>query len=608
MGGLAGVVHFRGDRPDAHLTSRMSELLAHRGPDAEGHFTGGPATLTHRQRILKPGSPSQPLVFGDLVVMLDGWIYDHKEFSRRAREERSVESDVEALAAAWKRCGLRLLDFIDGDFAAAIWDRRAATLTLIRDKMGVRPLYWSRYGDRFAFASEVPALRTLPWVSNDLATETLSEFLSFRVVHAPRTLLRDVHQVEPGHWLQVNVDRLRTRRYWSPDYALPSAERPPESETIDALQEAVLRSVRRRLVPGQEVGLYLSGGLGSTAIAAAARDLYRPLVSFTMAFADDPHPESPFAGRVAKLLGLQHHTVVVGTRELAGTFDAAVAALGHPLGNPSVVLQLALARAVGAQVPVALSGDGGEELFGGRILDGLAKRLRRARAFSRLPGALQRIGRAVLEDSTTTPLEQYGLELGIGGSRVFDVTERQALLRDPKLVRPAVRHDVLAPFYANLETDPVNAVLHATLRSWLCEGSLTRADRTAARAGLELRFPLLDREVVSRAAALPGSFKIRRVGSSLHTRWPLRAMLGGVLPPPLVNRPKRGMPSPLDSWFAGPGRLFMESRFGRLKKNRHGLWRDAYLEELRQGVGKGHRGTGIRLWSLFLLDAWLSTL
>ena len=195
----------------------------------------------------------------------------------------------------------------------------------------------------------------------------------------------------------------------------------------------------------------------------------------------------------------------------------------------------------------------------------------------------------------------------IGGHDLFSGEERSWLLRDHGLVRPDVRTEVLTPFYDGLNTDAVNAALHGGLRSWLAESDLVRADRTAACAGLDLRYPLLDREVLELAAALPGESKLVRVRGSLHTRWPLRSMLRGTLPAPLLDRPKRGLPKPLDNWLEGPGRLFMEERFARLREDRHGLWRPGGLDQLRRDLAR-KRGAGIRLWTMLILDQWLASL
>jgi len=199
---------------------------------------------------------------------------------------------------------------------------------------------------------------------------------------------------------------------------------------------------------------------------------------------------------------------------------------------------------------------------------------------------------------------QWVLQNGLGGHRLFSAGDRGRLLRDHGLVRPSVRREILSTFYEGLETDAVNAALHGSLRSWLSECDLVRADRTAAAAGLDLRFPLLDREVLELAASLPGASKRIRVGGSLHTRWPLRSMLQGTLPAALLDRPKRGLPKPLDHWLEGPGRLFMEDRFALLRADPHGLWRPDALDQIRRDLAR-KPGTGIRLWTLFILDAWL---
>jgi asparagine synthase (glutamine-hydrolysing) len=262
-------------------------------------------------------------------------------------------------------------------------------------------------------------------------------------------------------------------------------------------------------------------------------------------------------------------------------------------------------------VRVVLSGDGGEELFGGRMLDGLVRSLRVARRFARLPRAVRSplgrvLGRTERGRRMSTAPDDYVLQLGLGGHDLFSAEERSQLLRDHGLVRPSVRQDVLAPFYEGIDTDPINLALHGYLRSALGEASLPRADRTAAASGLDVRFPLLDSGVMEAAAALPGSAKVRRVGGSLHTRWPLRALLSGVLPATLVDRPKRGLPVPLGGWLAGAGRLFLEDRIRRLKDDPLQLWRAETLDALHRDVRRSN-AAGNRLWTLFILDAWLRT-
>lgn len=604
MAGLAGVIHFDGRAPAQRTLRGLTRSLCRRPSE---WVQDGPAALGLVIPEEHP-DPPRPLVTDEAVILLDGWIDDPADLARRAGHDTPIASDAEALWAGWRRWGIDLVDRLDGELAAAIWDRRNQRLVLFRDRHGTRPLFWSRDGARFAFASRLPALLELPWVPRELNREHVAEYLSFQVVHAPRTLVRGVHQVQAAHWLRVDRDELATRRWWSLTYPADGAPVPRSGEVVPALHEAVQRAVLRRMRPGWKRALFLSGGLGSTAIAAAAKTLGRELPSYTVSFGDDPLPEAPFAGRIAGLLGLEHHDVVVESRDLAAAFDETVRALGHPVGDPSAVLLQLLAQAASTRAHLVFSGDGSEELFGGRLLDGADTALALARARARLPRAAQRLLEPALRRSRrgaaiAADPSRWGLSLGQGGNRLFSAEERAALLTDPSLARPAVRAEVLPALYGDVDTDPLNALLHAWMGSRLHESALPRTGRTADAAGLDARYPLLDREVVTMAAALPGSLKVRRRAGSLHTRWPLQAMLAGVLPPPLLNRPKRSMPL-LHRWLAGAGRLFLEERLAALIDARHGLFQRRFLAGLRREVA-ADAGAARRLWTLFLLQGWI---
>ncbi|MEN0065606.1 MAG: asparagine synthetase B [Myxococcota bacterium] len=595
MGGLAGIVHFQGDPPGIPEVRAIMARQRHRSPgldEAVNAFAEGPAVFAPDAHI-----------GAERVVMVNGTLWGP------TLDDVAVPTPAQIVDVAFGRFGLAALDRLEGEFALAVWDRQTEQLVLARDGLGTRPLFWCDRGGRLAFASELPALLSVSWVPTELDRSRLAEYLSFQVVHAPRTLIRGVKQVDAGNVVVAQGTDRKVKRYWWLNYAPPGTPRPPDTDVVDRLQRIVGRAVARRIPQAQPTGLYLSGGLGSSVIAAAAGERYLHLPSFTVGFADDPYPETPFAGRVATLMGLEHHEVVVGTAALAETFDATVSTLGHPIGHPAVLLQRALAQQTRAHVEVVLSGNGGEALFGGRQLDGLARDLRLAGWFQQLPKMVREplskwIGRNPGGRRLVTAPRDYALKLGLGGASLFSVEERTRLLRDSGLVRPGIRQRVLEPWYVDVETDPVNLVLHGLLRSTLAERALPRAERTAAAAGLDVRFPLLDADVVKAAVALPGASKVRRVSGSLHTRWPLRGMLAGVLPPVLVDRPKRSLPTPPGMWLAGPGRLFMESRVRQLLDDPFGLWQADAIEKLRADVTRSN-AAGFRLWTLFVLDSWL---
>ncbi len=589
-------------RPAEDAVGRMADAFF-RPPVASQRWSEGGAALLSAG--VHPGSLH---VQDDLVVVLSGWLDVLQDGDPRGVDDAAHQAS--RLAAAWTRWGVDAGRYLDGEFAAAVYERRSGVLHLLRDPVGARPLYWSRAPGQIAFSSEIEPLLTLPWVRRELAREHLAEYLAFRAVHAPRTLLRDVQQVPPGHRLRSAADGVRVVACKGPTYAAPGTAVPRVQDVIPELQAAIERSVRRRLATSARVGLYLSGGVGSSVIVAAARTASRALPTFTVAFAEDGSSESPFAGRVAQLLGMEHTLVTVGTKEVAEHFDDAVAAVGHPVGNVASVLQLELARVAGLHVDVVLTGDGTDQLFGGSMLEGPAAELRRVQALHRIPAPLRRALRKAAApwgrgQALAVPPEEWPLFHGVGGVHLFEAQHRSELLLDESMARPNVRTDVLRPYYEEVHSDVLNRVLHAFFQSTLVADTLPRVEGTAMAGGVEPGFPLLDAEVRRVAQVLPGAFKVHGLGKAdLPTRWMLRTTLQGSLPAALVNRADRGLPRPLDAWLVGPGRLFMEERLARLRQDPLDLFHTNALEALKRGLGKTPGATQ-RMWALFMLDSWM---
>ncbi len=599
MAGIAGVVQLSGP-PAPELLEGLSAALIHRGPASDQRFSEGGALLMQRG-----GSGGSTLASSErFALVFDG---------RLARGEQGGPSggDAARLLQLWEQRGEAALAELDGVFAFALWDRRARALWLGRDAFGTRPLFWAQGGGRLAFASETGALLRLPWVGRDIATEHLAEYLSFRYVHAPRTLLRDVRAVPPGHLLRYDANGPRPRRWYAPSWAPPDAPVPPERETAGRVDDALRRAVARMSADGP-VGVLLSGGLDSSSILFHARGGPRAPVAFTVAMSSDAADESPFAGRVANVLGVEQVLVRLDGRDVADEIDRASARMGQPLPTAAAALQMLLYREAGRQVRVLLSGDGGDEVLGGRSIEPVAARVRAAQAISRLPPGLRGLGRVAARRAGREDLaegaEHYGLHQRLGGSSVFDREGRAALLADPGLVRGGQRAGLLAPMYREVETDPINEILHVWQRGWLPEDSLARSDRAAVHAGLDLRYPLLDRELVALCGALPGTAKVhpRLLGSG--TKWPLRQAMAGRLPDNLINRPKRALPAPLDHWLRTEGVEFLRARTEALIADPDGLFRAAEVRRLAGEHLSGVGNHGLKLWTLILFDAWRQTL
>lgn len=556
-------------------------------------------------------------------VLVDGAWLSARSRSTLARGERFVVSvagrfdrcpntglgAAEALLEAWEKRGAECLPQFEGAWVAAVWDRELRRLHLLRDAFGVRRLYWARKavvggGVRVAFATSPRPLLDLPWVSRELARENVSEYLSFRYVHAPRTLLRDVHALPAGHEVVLAGGEPTLRPWHRLRYSAPFTAHPEDGEALGEIERRLNRAVAARASGRERVGVFLSGGLDSSAIALYASRL-GPVHTFTVGVQEGEGDETPYAGRVANLLHTRHEVLRVGVDDFAQAFPDVVAGCDAPVTDPAAIPQVLLARAARAHVDVILSGDGGDEIFGGRMAGLLAREARISSWFARLPAPAARgLARALGEQrpELADPALPFGLARRIGGVHVFDAEERETLLRDPGWVRPGVRQLCLEPFYREVVSDPVNEILHAYLRGRMAEDALLRSGTAAALGGIGLREPLLDRDLVGYCATLPGPWKVRAGATGIVTKWPLRELLRPVLSRGLVHRPKRVLPGPWRRWFAGPAKGWLAERLADVREDRLKLFLPGKLDALARAPEDP--GNDARLWTLIFLDAW----
>lgn len=579
MGGISGI-HVLDGRPDDEERAVLGEGST---------FAGDGSFLLAR--------PRSTLARNDRYVVLVCGRFD--------RAPATGLSAAETLLESWTRQGRDALGLFEGAWVAAVLERQTRKLTLLRDPYGIRRLYWARKNGRLAFATSPRELLPFPWVSREIARENLAEYLSFRYVHAPRTLLRDIHALPAGHALTLDRGDVRVEPWATLRYAPPYAAMPDDRPTLEELERRLNRAVAARASGKERVGVFLSGGLDSSAITLFASRL-GPVHTFTVGVHDGEGDETPYAGRVANLLRTRHEVVRVGFPEFHDAFPVVVAGCDAPVTDPAAIPQYILARQARSSVDVILSGDGGDEVFGGRMVGILASQLRLSTWLGRLPGPARRGVAAALGDrrpELKDPTVPFGLARLIGGVHVFDAEARAELLRDPGWARPGIRHVCLEPFYREVVSDPVNEILHAYLRGRMPEDALLRSGASASLAGIGLREPLLDRDLVGFCAALPGPWKVRPGAGGAVTKWPLREIMRPLLTRGLVNRPKRVLPGPWRKWFAGPAKGFLAERVALLQDDPWKLWMPATIRQLAaQPEGPG---IDARLWTLIFLDAWL---
>ena len=618
MCGLAGVVHFDGAPVAASVLQAMGAALCHRGPDAEGireDHAGAPAVgLVHRRLSIIDLSPAanQPLggEDGRVQVMLNGEIYNFQELRDSLANGHTFRThgDTEVIAHGYEDHGDDIIPLLDGMFALAIWDARSRRLVLARDPFGKKPLYYWSDARRLVFGSEIKALLA-GGVPAEMADERLREYLAFGYVPTPATLFRGIRKLPPASLMVVDAQGPSApRAYWDLAY-------PPEGEAVRvSLDEAAQRvrelleaAVRKRLVADVPLGVLLSGGVDSSAVAALmARLVPGRVKTFAVGFEGDAYfDERPHAAHVARHLGTEHHESVVAPHA-AELMETLLHHHDEPFGDSSALPTYLVAREARRDVTVALNGDGGDEVFAGydkfwaallaRRIPGPLRAVLRMGARA-LPegvhqhGRLERLRR--FADKATRP----EVERIAGWSLFFDLPEIDALIRVPE-------GDVLASYreaLAHVEgRSLLSRLLYLNARTYLLDDLLPKMDRMSMAHALETRSPFLDRALAQYVATLPDDLKRR----GRHGKVVLKKAVADLLPAAILVRKKHGFGVPLGAWFRGELRPLVEDTL--LDGSRVGRRLDAAeIRRIFDDHVAGRADRGHQLWTLLTLELWM---
>jgi len=599
MCGIGGIVQFDHTSPSERALDDMLVTLAHRGPDGHGIWRQGPVALVHtRLSIIDPTGSDQPMEDGHRVLVFNGEILNHRELHRDLDYPYRTVGDTETVLAAHDSHGADAPLALSGQFAYAIHERGSGQLTLVRDRMGILPLYWCHDGRRLVFGSELATVLAGLGTVPDLDRDALADYLTRRSTPAPRTLLTGIRKLRPGHRLEVKADGTwRELAYWTPE------QHPVIGYTgrraVDLLDELLESAVRRALIADVPVGSYLSGGVDSSLIAARATELTGgPLHTYCAEFGDARVDESSYAQLVASALGTVHHTVPVRPDDFERLWATLSHRRGAPLSEPADVAVHLLARAASEHVKVVLSGEGSDELFAGypkhrfalaTACAGLAPARIRGPALTaverRLPARRRRLGVALRALTEASPGDRR-----LGWFAPFTSAERARLLDSAAATGTARRGHVTA----------LRAMLLDDLHSWLPDNLLERGDRMTMAASVELRPPFLDDDLVEFALCLPDRLLVR--GGT--TKWLVRQVARRHLPPVIVDRPKSGFRVPLDAWFRdGLHDLARDLVEEAGSVTRTHLDRTA-VTALLDAHQCGRRDESIRIWTLASLEMW----
>jgi asparagine synthase (glutamine-hydrolysing) len=601
MCGIAGVRRFDGQAVDPRVLAEMAKLLHHRGPDDSGVWAEGSIGFAHtRLSIIDLAASVQPMTgaSGSTHIAFNGEILNYRQLREQLAYPFHTNGDTEVLLALYEQHGTAGISKPRGQFAYALHDSTTGETHLVRDRLGILPLYYYRDDDVFAFASEIKAL--LPVIGTpEVDTESLHDYLAHRSVPAPYTLLRGVRKVPQAHHLVVRPDSsIALSAYWEVPREPDLLEVPPQ-EAVRLVDEALTASVRDALVADVPVGAYLSGGVDSsliTALVARERD-GAALHTFSAGFGDPRVDELPWARKVASLVGSEHHDVIVTADDFRDSWAKLSWHRDAPLSEPADVAVFRLAELARRDVKVVLSGEGSDELFGGypkyrfalpTRWGGLLPSPLLRRAERMLPAGKAKMGialRALAEPGHPERMR--------GWFAPFTVAERAALLGGP------ATRSVLEP-YVNGGGDPLRRMLYADTHTWLADNLLERGDRMSMAASLELRPPFLDHRVTELAFRLPSSVKVR----GGVTKWIVKEVARQHLPADVVDRPKLGFKVPLDAWFRSGLRdmafdlLTGPSSFVGTTFSRHAV------QALLDDHSSGSRDEQPRLWTLLSLEVW----
>ncbi|MFL5975856.1 MAG: asparagine synthase (glutamine-hydrolyzing) [Solirubrobacterales bacterium] len=616
MCGICGLLAPDGAGPvDADALDAMNATMVHRGPDSAGSFVDGSVGLAARRlAIIDLEHGDQPLSNedGTVTVVQNGEIYNHEALHAEleaAGHRFRTRSDTEVLAHAYEEWGIGFVERLRGMFALALWDARERRLVLARDRFGIKPLFWAEPGGALAFASELKALRLAPGFREDVDPEALDAFLAFNSIPAPLTIYAGARKLPPGHVLVGQRGAIRIERFARPR-PVPAADvrREDEATLAAELRQTLRDSVRAHLVSDVPVGVLLSGGVDSSVLCAlAAQESSEPVQTFSIGFQERSFDELDLARSVAERYRTDHQELILKP-DAAELFPEIAAAFDEPLGDSSALPTFLVCRLASEHVKVAMSGEGGDELFGGYetyVADLLSARgLGRAARVARplvelLPSSSRRVSleyraKRFVRAAHLPPLERHH-----GWKEIFARDVRAELLRGRRDGYDPL--DVYRERYAETAgAEPLARLQDVDLGIYLVDDLLVKTDRMSMAHSLEARVPYLDTEVAGLAMALPTTAKVRGWAKKRL----LRRAAAPLLPEAIVRGRKKGFSIPAAAWLRGPLVPFAREVLAPARIADQGLLDPAAVTAVLDRHVDGREDLSRQLWGLLALSLW----
>lgn len=618
MCGICGVHEYQGRRPvDKHTLEAMLQVVRHRGPDDEGlYFDHNLGLGMRRLSIIDLAGGHQPIFNedGSIVIVFNGEIYNYRELAPQLEARGHVlktACDTEVIVHLYEDLGEACVHHLRGMFAFAIWDTRRRRLFIARDRLGIKPLYYTQAGGRLIFGSEIKAILQHPEVQARLDFEALGHYLSLKYVPAPRTMFAGISSLPPGHLLLCDAHGVTVQPYWDVSF-LTSDNQRNEAAYAEQLEELLRESVKLRLRSDVPFGAFLSGGVdSSTVVALMSQFLDEPVKTFSVGFdsGGQEADELPYARLIAQQYRTEHREIIVTAQDFMDLAEKVLWHLDQPIADQATIATYMVSKLAAQHVKMVLTGEGGDELFAGyaRYAGEQFSPL-----FQRIPAPAKSLALALsahVPGLRRPKIALYALCQANETNRLtnwfplFNGDMKTALLSAElkRELNGASAEDVFAQYLARTNaTTPLNRMLYVDTKLWLPDYLLLRGDKLSMAASLEARVPLLDHKLVEFAASLPAHLKLNR----LARKYLLKQVSRTLVPDQIIRRKKEGFPIPIASWFRGQARSFMRDILSPTAIRQRGLFNLNYVNNLLDEHETGMADHSYLLWGLMSVELW----
>lgn len=623
MCGVTGYLNLNGRslNPEEPTLSQMCKTIVHRGPDDEGTLIMGPAAIgMTRLSIIDVKTGRQPIGTedGSAWIVFNGEIYNFQDLQEKLLAHGhtlKTRTDTETIVHLYEEYGVECLQFLEGMFAFAIWDHERQRMFIARDRMGEKPLHWGVFDGQFIFGSEIKTILAHPKVSKELDPVALQKYLALEYVPSPHSIFKGIHKLPPAHFMLIERGQVKIKSYWEANNQIL---RISENEAEEKLLALLSESTKLRLISDVPLGIFLSGGVDSSSIAALAnRGRTEPIKTFSIGFADKSFDESEFAREVAEHIGTDHHVAEFDPNTALDTMDELWQVLDEPMADASIIPTYFLSKMARKQVTVALAGEGGDELFGGYPTY-QAHRL--ASFWKMMPKPIRQ---GVLEPAIKSlPVSHNNLSFDYKAKRFISAIEEPPVMRHlrwmgsipvpehSKLIVPDLisfeSEDKLYPNLpltspiSNKSRDVISKIMQVDIATYLTDDLLVKSDRASMAASLEVRLPFLAYPLVEFAASLPSSLKVK----GMKSKYILKKAMSPFLPKRTVARPKKGFGIPVAKWLKSDFKSVVDELLCEDFVKRQQIFQWPYIQRLLREHNDGRVDRRKELWTLLMFQWW----